>query len=112
MPSKKSKQKSLYEAHLKRARAMAGIDTCDNTIQPPAGAISADHSQLKHNNTYGPLPYFYADKLVTCRDCGKEEVWTAENQKWWYEVAKGNINSLAVRCRSCRENEKGRKEEA
>jgi len=29
-------------------------------------------------------------------------VWTAEQQKWWYEVAKGPIFSVAVRCRECR----------
>lgn len=69
----------------------------------------ADHSELAHNNTYGPLPRFYVDKLVICRDCGAEEVWTAEQQKWWYEVAKGNINSEAVKCRACRIKDKERK---
>jgi len=66
----------------------------------------ADHSELEHNNTYGPLPIFYVDKLVICRDCSAKEVWRAEQQKWWYEVAKGNINSEAVKCSACRKNDK------
>lgn len=43
------------------------------------------------------------DKPFICRDCGLSQVWIASQQKWWYEVAKGNINSTAVRCRSCRQ---------
>src|SRR6185312_10511573 len=34
--------------------------------------------------------------------CGKEEVWTGTQQKWWYEVAKEFAYSTADRCRVCR----------
>jgi hypothetical protein len=78
----------------------------------PPGAVAADHSQLTHNNTYSPLPEYYVDKVVVCRQCGKEEVWPAERQKWWYEVAKGNINTEAVLCRACRQAAKEKKSEA
>ena len=88
---------------------MGEIDTRDKNIKPPAGSVMADHSQLAHNNTYDLLPIFYVDNLVVCSDCGTEEVWPAEQQKWWYEVAKGNINSTAIRCRACRKKEKERK---
>ena len=112
MTSKKSKQNRLKESRMQRAKALAGIDTRDENITPPAGAIIADHSQLMRNNTYDRFPRFYVDKIVICKDCGKEEVWTAENQKWWYEEAKGNINTTAIRCRSCRDKEKARKDKA
>lgn len=72
----------------------------------PTGAVLADQNELKHINTYGELPAFYVDKPFVCRDCGAEEVWTAEQQKWWYEVAKGHIDSTAVRCRTCRKKRK------
>jgi hypothetical protein len=29
-------------------------------------------------------------------------VWTAKQQKWWYETAHGHIESRAVRCLACR----------
>jgi hypothetical protein len=63
--------------------------------------IPADLSQQAPNNSYGP-PLFYEDYEFTCVDCGRHEVWTAEQQKWWYEVAKGSIYSRAMRCRACR----------
>jgi hypothetical protein len=78
----------------------------------PPGTVAADHSQLAHNNTYSPLPKFYVDKVVVCRQCGKEETWPAERQKWWYEVAKGNIFTEAVLCKACRQTAKEKKAEA
>jgi hypothetical protein len=68
----------------------------------PRGALPADQAKLAHDNTYGPRPRFYADRAFTCADCGKAEVWTAADQKWWYEEAKGKIASQANRCRDCR----------
>jgi hypothetical protein len=35
----------------------------------------------------------------------------AEQQKWWYEEIKANINSAAVQCRACCDIEKQRKAE-
>lgn len=55
---------------------------------------------------------FYLDFEFTCRDCGKVETWTGRQQKWWYEVARGEMEQVAVRCRSCRQREKRRRNEA
>ena len=67
------------------------------------GCEPADRSVLeRYNNTYGVLPAFYEDRPFTCRDCGAEEVWTAKQQKWWYEVVHGHIDSRAARCLACR----------
>lgn len=63
--------------------------------------IVADQSKVAPNNSYGP-PTEYLDTEFTCVDCGEEEVWTAKQQQWWYEVAKGSINGRAIRCRDCR----------
>lgn len=71
------------------------------TPPPESSRISADLSRQAPNNSYDP-PRYYEDRPFTCVDCGKEEIWTAERQKWWYEVAKGPIYSRAVRCRECR----------
>ncbi len=32
---------------------------------------------------------WYRDDPFECAGCGKLEIWTATQQKWWYEVAKG-----------------------
>ena len=73
------------------------------TIPPPSSdRIPADLSQQAPHNSYGGVPLYYEDQPFTCVDCGKEEIWTAEQQKWWYEVAKASIYSRAVRCHDCR----------
>lgn len=102
MTSRKSKQERLKQSKVLRAKQLARVDPLDETAEMPAGGVAADPSALSHNNTYSPLPRFYVDRVVVCRRCKKEEVWTAERQKWWYEVAKGNIFSQAVLCRECR----------
>lgn len=112
MASSKRKRQRLVEGRLARARQLAESDTTDPDGVLPPGALAADPEQLRHNNTHGPLPRFYADQVVACRRCGALEVWFAERQKWWYEVAKGDINSRAVLCRGCRAAERRRKEEA
>ena len=106
MTSGKSKNERLIQSQLLRAKEYVGIDTTDPNVIPPPGSVLADEKELEHNNTYGRLPRFYIDKVVVCRQCGAEEVWPAERQKWWYEVAKGNINTDAVLCRKCRDKEK------
>ncbi|MRR17815.1 MAG: hypothetical protein EG826_15310 [Deltaproteobacteria bacterium] len=110
MTSSKTKDRRLKDSSLRRAKLLSGIDTRDTSIVPPPGSVPADQHELRHNNTYDALPQFYVDKVLLCRTCGKEEVWTAEQQKWWYEVAKGNINSQAVQCRECRDQEKARRD--
>lgn len=112
MTSIAAKQRRLKESQLARAKALAGIDPTDPDVTPPVGAVMANATELSHNNTYGRLPRFYVDRVVVCRNCGTEEVWPAERQKWWYEEAKGDINTQAVLCRSCRAAERQRKEAA
>ena len=62
----------------------------------------ADHDKLAHINTYGSLPDYYLDQPFICRNCGKREIWRAEDQKWYYEEAKGHTDAKAVECHSCR----------
>jgi hypothetical protein len=112
MTSEESKAGRLRRSQLSRAKALAGIDITDPGTPPPPGAVWADQRELVHNNAYGLLPRFYVDRVVVRRQCGTEEVWPAERQKWWYEVAKGNINTQAVLCRACRGQQRQRKEEA
>jgi Probable zinc-ribbon domain len=105
--SKSGKQRRAEIKHKRLERARRLQETLSRTAHgrhmPADGIEPADRDLLaRHNNTYGPLPAFYADRIFVCRDCSEEQVWTAKQQKWWYEIALGPIDSLAVRCLSCR----------
>ena len=107
---KSNKQRRAEIKGARRARAKQLADTRNvYSNKVPPDAVAADWAELEHNNTYSQLPRFYLDKAFDCRDCGAQELWTAKQQKWWYEVAKGHIDSLAVRCRPCRKKEQARK---
>jgi hypothetical protein len=72
----------------------------------PSRLIPVNEALLAPNNSYGAPEFvgrgYYVDRPFRCVDCGKEEIWTGTQQKWWYEVAKGFVYSTAVRCRICR----------
>ncbi|APW58922.1 hypothetical protein BSF38_00334 [Paludisphaera borealis] len=55
---------------------------------------------------------YYLDVPFNCASCGSEEVWTASQQKWWYEVAKGSLYSGAKLCRTCRRDARSHKGKA
>lgn len=80
------------------------------------GRTRVNAALLRPDNSYSLPDYvergYYLDKPFTCKDCGKQEVWTATQQKWWYETAKGGVWTTATRCRACRRRERGRRDEA
>lgn len=82
----------------------------------PENRVPVNASLLAPTNSYGRPDFvhrgFYIDTAFTCKDCGKKEVWTSRQQKWWYEVAKGDMFTVATRCRPCRRKESNRKAEA
>ena len=71
-----------------------------------ANGVAVNRQALAPHNSYGEADFvmrgFYIDQPFECMGCGKAEVWTAEQQKWWYEVAKGYAFSTARCCRACR----------
>jgi len=106
--SNKQRRAEIKARRLERAAASAARLRLPDVRPQPAFAFAigcepADRLVLrKYNNTYGLLPDFYVARPFTCRDCGAEELWTAKQQKWWYEVVHGHIDSRAVRCLACR----------
>ncbi len=112
MKSGKQRRYEIKQRRLARAREMTALDRYVLPVKLPQGAVLADAWALAHNSTYNALPLFYVDRPFTCRDCAVPEVWTAKQQKWWYERAGGPIGSTAVRCRVCRVAERRRVEEA
>ncbi|WP_418117850.1 zinc-ribbon domain containing protein [Variovorax sp. 350MFTsu5.1] len=108
--SNKQRRAEIKARRLERAAAASAAHLREKDVRLPQpdfgsalGCEPADRFVLEqYNNTYGVLPAFYAARPFTCRDCGAEEVWTAKQQKWWYEVVHGHIDSRAVRCLACR----------
>lgn len=74
--------------------------------------LPVDESKLNMGNTYSSPPMYYYDLEFDCEDCGSNELWTAAQQKWWYEDAGGYFFSTAVRCRKCRVKERERVKKA
>jgi hypothetical protein len=78
--------------------------------------IAVNVEALAPDNSYSSPAYvargYYIDIPFQCRDCGKQETWTATQQKWWHEVAKGSRWTTAIRCRNCRRRERLRVAEA
>ncbi|KIQ31161.1 hypothetical protein RT97_16755 [Variovorax paradoxus] len=112
MKSNKQRRAEIKAHRLERAaraaaRQRAHVD--GRLVRGAIGQVAADTALLAaNNNTYGLLPVYYVDKAFTCRDCDAEQVWTAKQQKWWYESMHGNINSTAVRCLRCRRARRAR----
>jgi hypothetical protein len=114
----KSNKQRRAEIKIHRAkRASKKTEALTKREEPlPHGSSACDPNALAPYNSYG-MPLFvergyYVDIEFQCRDCQKQEIWTAAQQKWWYEVAKGNVESRASRCRACRKIERERKAEA
>jgi ribosomal protein S27AE len=73
-------------------------------------------SLLRPNNSYAAPEFvrrgYYEDVAFRCIDCGAEGVWFAERQRWWYEVAGGDVFTTARRCPACRANKRLRTDQA
>lgn len=101
------KQKAVrakLKADPERARLFAGLN--EGTIVP------VDKSKIRSRSVLPAIPDYYRDTWIACKDCGKEELWTAKQQQRWYEEQGGEIEAIAVRCRSCRRKEKLRRTQA
>lgn len=104
----KARRRQRAEKEKQRQRSRSDIDL-------PIGSAPCNPLLLAPNNSNGTdflLRGYYLDYPFRCQDCGKEEIWRATQQKWWFEVAKADVNTRAIRCRSCRKLERQRKSEA
>ena len=109
MKSGKQRRLEIKEKRRTKAKNNHNIDVYKTIEDMPKDGVKANQEKLLHNTANWYLPLFYVDKEFTCRDCRSHEIWTAKQQKWWYETAKGHIDSIAVRCRRCRNTVKDKK---
>ena len=115
---KSGKQKRV-EIKAKRKQQAAKIQMHNKQPErrlPPVPRPPVNESLLAPNNSYGAPDFvyrgYYVDRPFRCVDCGKEEVWTGTQQKWWYEVAKGFVYTSAIRCRLCRRKKREQSDES
>jgi hypothetical protein len=115
MKSNKQRRREIKADRQKRTAKLA-IRKKKEAVSLYPARVPVNPELLKPDNSYGVPDFldrgFYLDTPFRCKDCDKEEIWTATQQKWWYEVAKGYVYSTAVRCRPCRRRERIRKQEA
>ncbi len=111
MSDKRKKRKFNAIRERRRLNQLREEGRLVNGEEVPSRAVPADQSQQDPNNSYSLRPAYYIDLDFTCCDCGKADVWTAEQQKWYYETAKGSLYATAIRCRDCRIRLKDLKEE-
>jgi hypothetical protein len=107
IPMKSGKQRREQILRRRKTRPPNARRDEARAIDPtPHNLVPVNAKLLAPNNSYGAPDFvqrgYYVDRPFRCVDCGKEEVWTGTQQKWWYEVAKGFVYSTAVRCRICR----------
>lgn len=72
----------------------------------PAEAILADPNAIFSRSAIPNVPVWYENKSFKCKRCGRRETWTARQQQWWYEIAKGEIETTAILCRACRQKKR------
>lgn len=120
MASNKQKRASLKLTRKikadKREKGFSDIAKPNAPRVAPPGQALVNAPALAYFNSYDTPDFVkrgtYRDRRFVCVDCGVEETWTATQQKWWYEVAKGHVETVATRCRPCRVKERARKTEA
>ena len=119
MKSSKQRRKEIQAKRASRVQKVLDEEKREARIKREKelqGKTAVNTGLLAPSNSYSTPDYvergYYIDELFNCKDCGKEEIWTATQQKWWYEVARGDIWTTAIRCRSCRRKERTRVAEA
>lgn len=68
----------------------------------PDGAVRGDPSRQEYCPAFHVPKYFYVDEQRDCVGCGEPFTFSGKEQQFWYEQLGFNLNSVAIRCRSCR----------
>jgi hypothetical protein len=119
---KRSELKARKEAKREKEALLAAAAAKEARVEAlraarARGELPVESSRLNGAGYSYSIPAFvergtYAPIEFTCKSCGKAEMWTAHQQKWWYETAKGDVFSTATMCRPCRSKERARRDEA
>jgi len=116
LKSSRQRREEIKARRATRTARRATLEEAARRKQMEARGVLVNVAALAPNNSYGVPEFvrrgYYVDLPFRCKTCGKEGVWTATRQKWWYEVAKGFVYSTATLCHACRRKEQARRAEA
>ena len=78
--------------------------TWDYDFRPslPKGAVRGDPYKQNFCAFCSPPQYFYVDQEKVCVQCNADFVFSAREQKYWYETLGFFYASTAIRCLRCR----------
>jgi hypothetical protein len=107
-----SRRNAKRASNLAKNKYLNGLSAASQ-YDMPHGSARVNLANLSPNNSFG-IPEFvkrgcYVDMPFICKHCGVPQIWTAQQQHCWYELAKGDVWAIAVLCRPCRIKERERK---
>jgi hypothetical protein len=107
MTTRKEKKltRDLHQQRESRIARLVEAGRIKSAAEIPEDALPAALELQNPQGTWWP-PLFYRDISFHCQDCGKHEVWSATQQRWYYEIAKGPVQATAKRCGACRKKHK------
>jgi len=92
-PIKQKREKKRLAKLEKEGRLVKGIEI-------PEGALPGNPDEQVGAEGYA-AKFYYFDIHYVCRGCGKRRVWTALQQKRYFEIQKGNIYNQPTWCYKC-----------
>jgi hypothetical protein len=103
----KRRREMREKKNARRRRRLESQGRMVEGVEIPFGAIAANIAEQAP--ACFSRRYYYKDREFTCADCGKQEVWTAQEQQWYFEVIKAHPASTAKHCRECRKKRRNQK---
>jgi hypothetical protein len=92
-PIKRKREQKRRAKLQKEGRLVKGVEIPKNTL-------AADPDAQNHGGGYS-VKFHYQDIHYACAGCGRPGIWTAQQQKKYFEIQKGNIYNEPKWCYEC-----------
>ena len=103
MPRKISKNPIKQKREKKRLLKLEKAGRLVKGVEIPEGALPGNPDEQVGAEGYA-AKFHYVDIAYVCRGCGRNGVWTAAQQKRYFEIQKGNIYNEPTWCHRCHIN--------
>ncbi len=86
MKSNRQRRTEITERRSRKRTAAEIAKIAERRAHLLATHVHVNTAKLRPTNSFGTPLFvdrgYYEDKSFQCKDCGKEEVWSATQQKW------------------------------